>query len=391
MGKRNGFKGFNKDMTCLGMQYKEGETYEIKDVRICKYGFHACGHPTECFRHYPPHDSVYHEVVQEGTIQHDADSTKAASSLIAIKGRIGFGKIAKKAVSLIMYGAASSPIFETGQNYSVAKDSPTGEKHIVKAAGVFGIAASTSPKSISLSESEHYSVAVSTGGYSASRTEGWYGAAVSTGVCGASVSDERSSLAAVTGTFSVASAEECGSVASATGMASAAYAKNVGGVAVATGVYSAAVADGECGAAFASMSSVGTANGRKGIAAATGYKGTAEAAGSMSAACATGENSTATANHAGAVAVAWGHKSSAQGATGSTLVLTEWEDENAESPKHVRLVHVDGEKILPNIRYTLVDGEITVFNEEDDDKRTMQNMLKAGDALPSAVKTQHIS
>lgn len=35
-------KGFNKDMTCRGFQYKEGETYEEERAECCETGFHAC-------------------------------------------------------------------------------------------------------------------------------------------------------------------------------------------------------------------------------------------------------------------------------------------------------------------------------------------------------------
>ena len=35
------FKGFNKDMTCKGFQYEEGQTYETEQARLCETGFHA--------------------------------------------------------------------------------------------------------------------------------------------------------------------------------------------------------------------------------------------------------------------------------------------------------------------------------------------------------------
>ena len=30
------YKGFNKDMTCLGFQFKEGETYETEEAKLCE-------------------------------------------------------------------------------------------------------------------------------------------------------------------------------------------------------------------------------------------------------------------------------------------------------------------------------------------------------------------
>ena len=62
------YKGFNKDMTCRGYQYKEGETYTTDKAKMCYVGFHACENPIDCLRHYEPHNSVYHEVELDGEI-----------------------------------------------------------------------------------------------------------------------------------------------------------------------------------------------------------------------------------------------------------------------------------------------------------------------------------
>jgi hypothetical protein len=56
------YKGFNRDMTCLGFQYKEGGKYEKDNAKVCECGFHACEHPLDCLGYYTPGDgSVYHE------------------------------------------------------------------------------------------------------------------------------------------------------------------------------------------------------------------------------------------------------------------------------------------------------------------------------------------
>ena len=125
---------------------------------------------------------------------------------------------------------------------------------------------------------------------------------------------------------------------------------------------SVAVADGEYSVASATESHC-VVNGRRSIAAGIGG---AEATESASVACVTGNGATATASHAGAVAVAWGCNSSAQGVAGSTLVLTEWEHEYADFPKHVRLVHVDGKDILADTRYTITNGEITIVKDDNE-------------------------
>ena len=56
------YKGFNKDLTCRGFQFKEGETYEEPEAKLCKSGFHACERPLDVLSYYEPGKSVYHEV-----------------------------------------------------------------------------------------------------------------------------------------------------------------------------------------------------------------------------------------------------------------------------------------------------------------------------------------
>lgn len=56
------YKGFNKDLTCRGFQYKEGETFHEDKAELCDSGFHACKDPLDCFGYYAPGSSVYHEV-----------------------------------------------------------------------------------------------------------------------------------------------------------------------------------------------------------------------------------------------------------------------------------------------------------------------------------------
>ena len=97
------YKGFNKDMTCRGFQYKEGETYETDKAEVCESGFHACEHPLDCLRYYGPGKSVYHEVELDGEIdrQHDGD-TKVAATKIKIGSRLSIAGIVKAAVDFVM-------------------------------------------------------------------------------------------------------------------------------------------------------------------------------------------------------------------------------------------------------------------------------------------------
>ena len=48
-----GYKVFNPDWTCIGFQYKVGETYEHKgDIKLCGSGFHFCVEALDCFKYY---------------------------------------------------------------------------------------------------------------------------------------------------------------------------------------------------------------------------------------------------------------------------------------------------------------------------------------------------
>ena len=96
------YKGFNKDMTCKGFQYEEGKEYETERAECCETGFHACEYPLDCFSHYAPNRSVYHEVEQDGDIDRKDDGTKIASTKIKIGARISIAGIVKAAIEYTM-------------------------------------------------------------------------------------------------------------------------------------------------------------------------------------------------------------------------------------------------------------------------------------------------
>ena len=82
------YKGFNQDMTCRGKQYEEGKTYTETEVDCCHKGMHACEYPLDCFKHYAPATSVYHEVEQDGKLSRDSDDSKVASSVLKVGARL---------------------------------------------------------------------------------------------------------------------------------------------------------------------------------------------------------------------------------------------------------------------------------------------------------------
>lgn len=94
-----GVKGFNKDMTCRNMQYEEGKTYKIEGKpECCKFGYHFCENPIDCFSYYSPSNSVYHEVEAIGDISKDNDDTKISTNEIKIGARLDFQTMVKMAI-----------------------------------------------------------------------------------------------------------------------------------------------------------------------------------------------------------------------------------------------------------------------------------------------------
>ena len=97
------YKGFNRDMTCRGFQYKEGETYETDEAKVCDCGFHACEHPLDCQNYYDSEDSVYHEVDLDGNIDRQiGGDTKVAATKIKIGARLSIAGIVKASVDYVM-------------------------------------------------------------------------------------------------------------------------------------------------------------------------------------------------------------------------------------------------------------------------------------------------
>ena len=83
------YKGFNKDMTCRGFQFKEGETYEEDSAKLCQRGFHACERPLDVFGYYHPSESEYHIVeLEDVSDERHSDDTKVCGKKIKIGAKL---------------------------------------------------------------------------------------------------------------------------------------------------------------------------------------------------------------------------------------------------------------------------------------------------------------
>jgi hypothetical protein len=177
----NGYKGFDKDMTCRGFQYEEGKEYEEEIADACHSGFHACEYPLDCFNYYSPNESVYHEVEQNGEFDRGEDDSKVASTKIKVGVRLDIAGLVKAAIDFTMSRVKK----EAGSNEDYGASSATGYYGASSATGDYGASSATGYKGASSA----------TGDYGASSATGSCGASSATGYKGASSANSPESIA----------------------------------------------------------------------------------------------------------------------------------------------------------------------------------------------------
>ena len=96
------YKGMDKDMKCRGFQYEVGGIYEADHaIRCGDPGFHACEIPLEVFSYYPPAESRFFEVEQDGELSRDSEDSKVASSILRVGAEIGIPGLVKAHVEWV--------------------------------------------------------------------------------------------------------------------------------------------------------------------------------------------------------------------------------------------------------------------------------------------------
>lgn len=303
MGKIiTGYKGFESDFTCIGMQYEVGKTYVLDgEPKLCERGFHFCTSPLAVFEYYAPTNRFAIVKADEDDVIYGTANNynKAVARRITIVKEITLDEI----ISLQMEFSPTKKRSETGGDICRLGD----RKVAMKGCALTGM--------------EHASIAGVRGGYDYFvSNDGNYAMSVAAfsfrsvascyGMC---------SLVAITGSNSVARAYGVCSAAVATQNNSVSIAGVNGAVAVTTDDNSISVGK------------------RKATAICTGFCSVAES------------------KERNSLAVAAGSCCSASGVLGSWLVLVEREDMQICD---VRVVRVDGKDIKEGVRYELKDGEI---------------------------------
>ena len=101
-----GYKGFNKDFTCLEKQYEENTDYEESGDDICKQGvMHFCKNPWDVLDYYPLVDdngnfSEFAEVEADGDIFEKEN--KCAATKLHIGAKLGLKGFIKACVNFTL-------------------------------------------------------------------------------------------------------------------------------------------------------------------------------------------------------------------------------------------------------------------------------------------------
>ena len=83
------FKGFCKDLTCLGYQFSETAVNRTEKANCAQNGFHCAENPLDCFSYYSHWlNSVYYEVDAFGDLDEDAVDSKISCTSMRLIRRL---------------------------------------------------------------------------------------------------------------------------------------------------------------------------------------------------------------------------------------------------------------------------------------------------------------
>ena len=192
-----GYKGFNKDLECLGHQYEIGKEYATDKAKVCESGFHFCENPLDVFCYYPPADSRYAEVEGSGkTDKHNEDS-KVACTHLKVGVEIGLNGLISVGVKFILEKVNWKDSKATNTGYSSAATN-TGYMSAATNTGVSSAATNTGYMSAA-TNTGYRSAATNTGDMSAATNTGYSSAATNTGYMSAASVEGKQSIAAAVG------------------------------------------------------------------------------------------------------------------------------------------------------------------------------------------------
>ena len=157
-----GYKGFDKDLKCRGMQYSIGETATHNgNLKVCSSGLHFCENPLDVLAHYPPSDSRFAEIEADEVANQLQRDNKCVAKSLYIKAELSLSELL----------AGGSKFILDKVDFTNSKESNTGTSS----------AATNTCDSSAATNTGYSSAATNTGNRSAATNTGYRSAATNTG------------------------------------------------------------------------------------------------------------------------------------------------------------------------------------------------------------------
>ncbi len=97
------FKGFHRDLTCLGYQFKETGVNRTEKANCRSNGFHCAENPLDCLFYYPDwRKSVYYEVEAAGDLDEDEIDSKISCTEIRLIRRLSLEQLLLEAAAYMV-------------------------------------------------------------------------------------------------------------------------------------------------------------------------------------------------------------------------------------------------------------------------------------------------
>ena len=153
------YKGTDRQMKCLGMQYTLGETAVFDgEPHLCKAGLHACEQPIDVLNHYTPNESRYFEAeAEEVSAERESSDSKIGARKMTLKAEIGVPGLVKAQIeyvkSQIGFDDAIKRANAEKENHATGDQgaaSATGYRGAASATGYQGAAAATGKAGVAL-------------------------------------------------------------------------------------------------------------------------------------------------------------------------------------------------------------------------------------------------
>lgn len=335
-----GYKGFDKDLTCLGKQYKVAETFTEDKAELCKCGIHFCKDPLDVLDYYPPIDgNRYCRVEAEKVLRDRSTDTKRVCKKLTVKEEINLKTLIDEGIDYIdKHKRKCVPdirkIASISDDLQIANKSV--DTHISSAGKRVRLVSSGGYASISAAGDQ--STLITSGNNSYMSSSGSYNILIGVG--------DSIKLASSASSNVLLTIEDSCSLAS-------------------SGFESVLKSDGTLTnlASSGSFSSI-KSSGSHCNAVASGSDNHIQMDGDYSNAATVNKRSDVIVSGKHSVGCAIGENSMCRGGIGSFLGLVEYgtDEENNSIPIHAKFIRIDGKRYKPDIWYKLEDGKVVPVN-----------------------------